>query len=150
MRDLDWRVVRELLALRAHFREFFERAMLPSSHPALSTAALEPAADVWESAQELVVEMELPGVCGADVTARLEESRLVVSGTFPDPSGAGGTFARLERPRGPFQRVIELPSPVRGTPAATLKAGVLEVRLTKATPGRRRIPVHPEGSGTGT
>ncbi len=146
MRDLDWRVVRELLALRAHFREFFERAMLPSSPPALSAAALEPAADVWESEQELVVEVELPGVSGSGVTARLEESNLVVSGTFPDASGGAGTFLRLERPRGPFHRVIALPSPVQGTPAATLKAGVLEVRLTKTAPGRRRIPVRPEES----
>ena len=144
MRDLDWRVVRELLALRAHFREFFERALLPSSPPALSATALEPAADVWESDSELVVELELPGVSRSAVTARLEDTRLVVSGTFPDPPGTTGTFLRLERPRGPFQRVITLPSPVRGTPAATLRAGVLEVRMDKEAPGRRRIPVEPE------
>jgi len=41
---------------------------------------------------------------------------------------------------------VKLPESVSGEPQATLRGGVLEVRLPKTAPARRRVPVAREGS----
>jgi HSP20 family protein len=146
MVDSHQRAIRELMALRAHFRDFFERALLPSSPlQAAGPPGFEPAVDVWEDDAHLVVEIEVPGVSPDDLGLRLEGSELVVTGELEGRREEGTTYLRLERPRGRFCRRIRLPVPVRGGPEAALNAGVLSVRMTK-TVGRRRIPVEQEGA----
>jgi HSP20 family protein len=145
MGELDIRTVRELMALRARLRELVDRAMLP--HPqAASPAApsFECPIDVWESDAEIVVEAELPGATTATIDLRLEGDRLVISGELPGAGDDSSSLLRIERYRGPFRRVVELPPEAYGTPAATLRSGVLRVRLPKLDGRRRRIVVDPE------
>ncbi len=140
--ELDWRVLRELLELRARFRDMLERALLRSS-PGLPAASpsFEPPGDVWESEGEVVVEVELPGARAGDVEVRLEGSELLISGDLTREPAEGGQFLRVERSRGPFHRRVPLPADVGGEPRATLHAGVLEVRLQRAERGGGRIAV---------
>jgi HSP20 family protein len=142
MHDRDWQVLRELMELRSRFTSVLERVMM-APPPALSStsSAFEPAADVWETDSELVVEVELPGARGEDVEVRLERQQLIISGQLPAAAGAEGRHLCVERPRGRFHRAIPLPVEVAGEPAATLTAGVLEVRLPRPTARRRRIAV---------
>ena len=146
MRGVEWHVLRELLALRARFNEFFERALLPSS----STGAIssgtghEPPADVWEADGRLVVEVELPGVESTDLDVRLEEDALVIecrSDATPAPTGS---YLRIERPRTRSRRRLPLPVEVCGSPSASLDSGVLTVTMDVAARARR-IPVLHEG-----
>jgi len=142
MRDLDWRVIRELAALRTRFREVLEQALLPLPAATLSgSSAFEPIADVWEVDDRVVVALELPGVASECIEVRLEGDSLVVFGEIPTTSEGAGRFLRIERPRGRFHRVIQLPPGVRGEPSAVLQAGVLEVTLPCSPSGRRRIPI---------
>ena len=146
MRGVEWHVLRELLALRARFNEFFEKALLPSSSPAAVApgGSHEPQADVWEDGSRLVVEVELPGVAHADLDVRLEGDDLVVGGQSAADAPPGCSYLRIERPRGRFGRRIELPVAVTGSPRATLKNGVLTVTLEPVARARR-IPVLHEG-----
>jgi HSP20 family protein len=147
MADLDLRSVRELMALRARLRELMERAMLPDA--ALGTGSsrsFEAPVDVWENDTEVVVEAEIPGASIESVEARLEDGALVLSGELPAQPEENGTFLRIERYRGPFRRVVELPAEVGGEPAAALRAGVLTVRLPKRQPRRHRIAVEREAT----
>ena len=65
MGDLDWRVVRELMAVGERLREVVERALLPPSSVALTRpVTFEPLVDVWENDTEVIVEAELPGSRG--------------------------------------------------------------------------------------
>ncbi len=147
MGELDWRAVRELMALAERLREATERALLPpSAVPLGQPAAFEPAVDVWESEGEIIVEAELPGVDPSDVDLRLENDALVVSGHVAEVGDAPGAYLRIERPRGRFHRAVRLPETVAGEPRATLRGGVLEVRLPKTGPARRRVPIAREGS----
>ncbi len=147
MGELDWRAVRELMALAERLREATERALLPpSAVPLGPPAAFEPAVDVWEGDREIFVEAELPGVSPADVDLRLEGETLVLSGHVAEPGESAGTYLRIERPRGRFHRAVRLPETVAGEPEATLRGGVLEVRIPKAGPARRRVPVAGEAS----
>jgi len=142
MHDRDWQVLRELMELRTRFTSVLERVMM-TPPPAMSptSSAFEPAVDVWETDGEVVVEIELPGARRDDVEVRLERQQLIVSGQLPSAAGAEGRHLCVERPRGRFHRAIPLPGDVAGEPAATLSAGVLEVRLPRSGGRRRRIAV---------
>jgi HSP20 family protein len=147
MGDLDWRAVRELMAVGDRLRDLVERAMLPSSPMAVvRPAAFEPLIDVWENDREVIVEAELPGSRSDNIELRLEAGALVLSGALPEPVEPHGTYLRIERPRGRFHRVIPLPSEVRGEPRATMRGGVLRVRLPKAEVARRRVRIIGEGA----
>jgi HSP20 family protein len=147
MGDLDWRVVRELMAVGEHLREVVERALLPSSPVALTRpATFEPLLDVWENDTEVIVEAELPGSRSGDIDLRLESGSLVLSGELPEKTEPRGSYLRVERPRGRFHRVVPLPAEVSGEPRATLRRGILQVRLPKAAPSRRRVSIVREGA----
>jgi HSP20 family protein len=147
MGDLDWRVVRELMAVGERLREVVERALLPSSPVALTRpATFEPPVDVWESETEVIVEAELPGSRSGDIDLRLESGSLVLSGGLPEKAEPKGSYLRIERPRGRFHRVVSLPVDVSGEPRATLQGGVLQVRLPKSAQTRRRVSVVREGA----
>lgn len=147
MGDLDWRAVRELMAAGERLRDIVERALLPSSPMAVvRPAAFEPPIDVWENDSEVIVEAELPGSRSDNVDLRLEGSSLVLSGALPEPGEPHGAYLRIERPRGRFRRVVALPAEVTGEPRATMRGGVLQVRLPKSGQGRRRVRVIGEGA----
>lgn len=145
---LDIRLAQELLALRNRLRDALEqaeaRALGGSGWP--GPHALEPAVDVWETAEEVVVEVELPGARVADITLRLDGQVLLVAGHLPSEVEENARYLRMERPRGAFSRHIPLPVDVAGEPRATLRGGVLRVSLPRAeAPRHRRIPVQQEG-----
>ena len=148
MGDLDWRAVRELMALGARLREAAERALLPASPVSLGApAAFEPPVNVWESEGEVTVEAELPGARSKDIDLRLEGETLIVAGELPPESGpATGAYLRVERPRGRFYRAVALPAEVSGETAAALRGGVLRVTLPKAGRSRRRVAIAGEGA----
>jgi HSP20 family protein len=147
MGDLDWRVVRELMAVGERLREVVERALLPSSPVAVARpTTFEPPIDVWESDSEVIVEAELPGSRSADIKLHLEGNSLMLSGKLPESSEPRGAYLRIERPRGRFHRVVALPVDVAGSPTAALRGGVLQVRLPKAAGSRRRVSIVREGA----
>ncbi len=147
MGDLDWRAVRELMAAGERLRDVVERALLPSSPTAVvRPTAFEPPIDVWETESEVIVEVELPGSRSENVDLRLEDGTLVLSGALPEPPQRHGTYLRIERPRGRFRRAVVLPAEVAGEPRATMRGGVLQVRLPKAPRGLRRVDIVREGA----
>ena len=84
MGDLDWRAVRQLMALSERLREATEQALLPASAaPLRQPAGFEPAVDVWESDGEIIVEAELPGVSEGDIDLRLDGDTLVLGAGIP-------------------------------------------------------------------
>jgi len=142
MADLDWRTVRELMALRTRLKELMEAAILPNPvGGGQSPQPFDCPTDIWENDTELVVEIELPGATSEGIEVRLEGDRLVVSGELPTAAEDAGGSLRIERYRGPFRRTLALPAAVAGSPMATLRWGVLEIRLPKKTPSKRRIIV---------
>lgn len=143
---LDTRLVQELLTLRSRLREALERADAGGAGVWPEGGELEPAVDVWESAEDVVVEIEVPGARVSDISLRLEGNALVVSGRLPADGEEGGRYLRMERPRGAFSRHLPLPVAVSGDPRARLRNGVLRVTIPKsATVARRTIPVLEEG-----
>lgn len=107
-------------------------------------AVWEPPTDVYETADEVVVRIELAGVHPDDVTITLRDRVLTVSGVRADAEEKLG-YHRMEIDHGPFETRATLPrrADLRSV-VAEYRAGFLLVRVPKTGPIRLRI-THSEG-----
>jgi HSP20 family protein len=98
-----------------------------------AAGAWSPPADVCETAREVVVRVELPGVAADEVEVVLAAGALRVEGAKKGRAPRGRvTHLCSERAYGKFRRVVPLRRPVRARGArATLKDGLLTVTLPK-------------------
>ncbi len=81
-------------------RQFFRHA----------PASWEPPVDITETADELRVQVALPGVPAESITVALDPGGLIVSAARPFPcAGDTRNIHRIEIPYGRFERQIGLP-----------------------------------------
>ncbi len=103
-----------------------------------------PPVDVVETADEILIRADLPGLDKEDITLYGAPNFLVIRGQKPAPAEKWA-YLRLERSFGPFQRLVVLPVPGdTGKVQARCDQGVLEVRIPKVRDRRkvhRRIPI---------
>ncbi|MDP3650354.1 MAG: Hsp20/alpha crystallin family protein [Rhodoferax sp.] len=92
------------------------------------------AGELEETAQDLVLRVELPGLDKEDCRVRVEGNMLYLSGEKRmERETQDSTYHVMERAYGAFERAIALPSNVNADAAqASFKNGVLTVRLPKA------------------
>jgi HSP20 family protein len=135
--------LKEMLDLQERLNRLFDATMGrerlddPARH-----AAWQPVADVVETAEAYVVEIELPGVGPEDFTVQAEGCDLVVRGERrPAASSRPEAFHRVERRHGPFARGFRLPQDIDAEAvSARLTDGVLRLVLPKAgRTGRVRV-----------
>jgi len=90
-----------------------------------------PSIDVYESSDDLFIEMEIPGVIQEDVNVEIIGNTLRISGMKKDPlSGGGVRYIRMERSFGGFSRELEIPERFDlENIDAKFKDGVLTVRI---------------------
>ena len=103
-----------------------------------------PPVDLFESADAVVVDLEIPGIAPDAIDIELDENVLVVRGqrSFAGP-GEGSTARRVERAYGHFTRTIKLPVGVLADDVtANFAHGVLRITVPKAPePQPRKITV---------
>lgn len=86
-----------------------ERAFIKGAHPASSIArGWAPPVDIYETAEDVVIRAEIPGVEEKDVRIEMSENYITIQGRRPLKSGCG-RYLRVERSYGPFQRTFRLP-----------------------------------------
>ncbi len=99
----------------------------------------QPAVNLWEKDDALVVEMEVPGIKSDEVDVSVAGGELSVRINRPDLAQEGVKFHRRERPVGSFNRVLRLPLEVDANRVeAALHDGVLTVTLPKAESAKPR------------
>jgi HSP20 family protein len=99
----------------------------------------QPAANVWEQGDALLVEMEVPGIKNDQVDISVVGDELSVRVNRPEIAQEGVTYHRRERPVGPLTRVLRLPVAVDADRVeAELRDGVLLITLPKAESARPR------------
>lgn len=111
-----------------------------SSRPHLN---FRPAADFYETAQGLVLRLEVAGIQPESLCLSLAGQELVVEGRRQPPPPEGiRRFIHLEMGFGAFERCFLLPIPVdlQGV-RARYRDGILEVHLPRKAPQIRQIPV---------
>ena len=107
----------------------------------------ELAANVWETAEAVFIELEVPGTTSDQLELSVVANELTVKVQRPEVEEEGVTYHRRERPVGSFSRVMQLPVQVDGDRVqAELRGGVLTVTLPKAETARpRKIRVASNG-----
>lgn len=103
----------------------------------------EPAVDVYEKEQEVVVEVEVPGIPAKNLRIIQWGNHLEISGIKKEVVEAEKLkFHRLEREMGFFRKEIVLPVPVSPEKTtAVLENGVLTIVLKKIKKANKEIEV---------
>jgi HSP20 family protein len=121
----------------------------------------QPSVDIYESENNLIVRVELPGVRSEDINVSLsaDDRILTVGGVRKEPAGERGERLRchqLEIYFGPFERTVALPPGVRvirDEINAIHKEGFLVVTLPMAPeaqiPFTRSIPIESDDESSG-
>lgn len=105
-----------------------------------------PRADVYETATDIIVYADLPGVEEGDVDITVEKNILTIKATTQHEAPAGHTLGYAEYAVGDFLRKFTLSNEInRDGIAATLRNGVLKLVLPKSTSAQvRKISVKGE------
>lgn len=101
-----------------------------------------PAVDVIENEKESVLFADMPGVDQSNIDITIEKNVLTIKGkpTYPEFSGYEPVYS--EYGIGDFERSFTLSDAVdKDNISATVKDGVLTLRLPKASPKTRKISV---------
>lgn len=106
-----------------------------------------PGVDLFESEEELTLQIDLPGVDRASLDVQLTGDELVVKGERKIAVPEKATCVHSERPYGQFQRAFKIGVPVQNNAVeAVYRDGVLSVRVPKAeTVKPRKIEVRTDG-----
>ncbi len=98
-----------------------------------------PAVDVRETDNELVVYAALPGLTKEDISLEVKDNTLVLTGKMKPLGSDEDAWVRRELPRGEFYRAFHLSADVQVSKVkASMRDGILEVRLPKAEEARPR------------
>ncbi|MDD2733913.1 MAG: Hsp20/alpha crystallin family protein [Desulfuromonadaceae bacterium] len=93
----------------------------------------QPAVDIYETADSIVIKAELPDVDQKDIEVRIEDSTLILKGERKhEDEVKKENYHRIERYFGTFQRSFSLPASVdQEKVAADCEKGVLTITLPK-------------------
>jgi HSP20 family protein len=135
-----WDPWREINELQAHVDELMNTVFGSLSSGA--GAGWEPLADVSETDDAYVVEVDVPGVRSEDITVEATGNELVVSGEMTEKERAGLLRTRSRR-AGRFEYRTSLPADIDSEAiTADLADGVLSVRVPKSEAAKpRRIQI---------
>ena len=99
----------------------------------MSTTVWNPAVDIFENDNEVVIKAELPGMNATDIEVKLENNVLLLKGERHfEKEAKEENYHRIERSYGNFLRSFTLPDAADGSKvSAEFKDGVLKVRLPR-------------------
>lgn len=126
-----------MLDLHRRMEQVLE-SLLRDVKPLESPAPWIPRVDIFETAEEFVVTLEIPGVDREEVDIMVEGLCLNVSGARPDPSPAGCVrWHQMEIAHGRFERVLALPQEADAESiTAICKDGLLSIRIPRGSSER--------------
>lgn len=134
MAVVRWEPARELAALQGEMSRLMNHFWgAEDAGGSRTPTAWLPALDVWESEDEIVLAVDLPGISEEDVSLEVDEGVLTVSGERSRTNEEkDDRYYRFERRFGRFSRSVTLP---QGIDTAGIRAefenGVLEVHVPK-------------------
>jgi len=130
---MRWDQLRDLIALQDRLYGF--QGPEPS--------AWSPAVDLFETVDQYVVIVELPGLAREEVAIEAQADRLTLRGARRPPAGESLRFLRLERGQGAFTRSFAFANEIDlDRITAEFRDGVLTITVPKRDPaGPRRVPI---------
>lgn len=139
----------EMSSLQRQLNKMFEDVLTPASFTEFGNLAKVPAAELTETADALILKLELPGMQPADLNIEATAKSVSISGerksevTEEDKGKTrlcGAVSFRTEFRYGSFQRVIPLPKQIKNTEVkAEYKDGILHLTLPKAEAEKNKV-----------
>lgn len=135
MTTRGWDPLRDLLNLQEKMNRLFEDSLASVRHPssALGAQGWMPLADVYETPEAFVLQVELPGICEDDLEIQVDGDVIVLRGERrPLEKARPESFHRMERSYGAFARSFQLTAPVDpDRVSAQFRDGLLRLELSK-------------------
>jgi len=134
MTVVQWNPFNDMLSIQEEmnklFNTYFSRV---SESPDSENLSWIPAVDIFEDGESVKVICEVPGIKKDEVKISIQENVLTISGEKKRyPEDKEGSYHKVERRCGTFQRSFSLPSSVdQEKVKATYKDGVLTINLPK-------------------
>jgi HSP20 family protein len=124
-------------SLFQEFDQLFNQLATPSFNNVQVTQGYP--MDLFETGDDLVLEMAVPGVEGDDLDISLEGRELTIKGSLPQAEDEGRRYWLQSIPTGEFRRTLTLPVQVdvEGV-SASVDNGILTLRLPKLIEARAR------------
>ncbi len=141
-----WEPFRDVAALQSEMSRFMNGLLEGNGR---TNQSWVPALDVWETENEIVYAVDLPGIPEDKISVELDDGALTITGERErTQEESDERFYRYERRHGTFSRTFGVPQGVTEQDvSADYKNGVLEVHVKKPEqPQPKRITV---GSGAG-
>ena len=128
-----WVGARELGDIQSEVNHFFDTFFGRSAQSGVPERAWAPAADMYETKDELVIKADLPGMSDKDVQVFITDDLLSLKGQRMEAEDLKPEqYFRAERWGGRVERVFQLPIPVQADKVrASYRDGVLTVTLPK-------------------
>lgn len=144
-----WDPFADMAQLREQVNRLFEQSLAPAGREPVAMRTWAPAVDIQETADAVIVQVELPGVRPEEIGIQVEGGTLTIKGERRiEKDTKEKQFVRVERAYGAFQRSFTLSTPInQAAVTASYRDGVLEVSLPKAEeakPKQIRIQVNRE------
>jgi len=137
MKDGENNVFKQMDVIASEMENLFYHLFSPK-HPVKSVSQhhWSPLTDVYETADRLIVKMELAGVKQEDIAISLENNCLVIRGVRQEKAPQGViSYHQMEINYGPFERALHLRPGVRQEDiGAHFEDGFLTISITKQPP----------------
>ena len=130
------RPIADLMGLRENMDDLFNQTfrLFDDGVGPSSVFKWAPAMDLEETANEVLVSAELPGMKKEDINIKISDNHITITGEiFEEADKKEKNIHVKERARGKFSRSMPLPAAVDANKtSATYRDGVLKVKLPKA------------------
>lgn len=125
---------RELSDFQTQMNQLFDTFLGQSSASSPMERVWAPPADVYETPDEVVIAIEMPGFSEKDIRLSVTGDVAVIQAERSGPMGADNVrFHRRERWFGRVERAFQVNVPIEASKvAATYRDGLLTVRLPKS------------------
>jgi len=142
MAIVRWEPLRDLLAVQHRMDRLFNelgREVPLYGEEAASLSRWAPAADIYETDDNIVMKAEVPGVDAKDLEVRIEDNTFFLKGERKlEKEVKEENYHRIERSYGSFTRSFALPSSVDAdNTSAQYKDGVLTLTMPKREESKR-------------
>lgn len=134
---MRWQPYQEMATLRRQMDQIFDE--MANVNP--NQVAWKPAIEIQDTADNVIVRAEIPGVEGKNLDIRVTREAVAISGEhrYGKKAEENGHF-RTEFRYGKFQRAIALPVAVQNDQVqAEFKDGILTLTLPKVTEARHKV-----------
>jgi HSP20 family protein len=135
MDDFDRKILEEFKQLERQMGRMLRSSSMSRMVPMTSNSGWQPAVDVYETADDIIVLMDTAGIDLNNIGITAENKRITVEGRRNLPKrGNVCCIHQLEIEMGYFKRMISFPVAIKySEPVFNCHNGILEIRLPKET-----------------